>query len=234
MEKHLLSGWQIFPEKSGSTLVKLRFIPVGGDNREHDSDVVQESINSSEHFTRRSQNKIARDNLRAKKHKDNQVNSADPKVSPMHLRSRSEGKHPKHDIEEPRDTDTKSPVAGNLDYTIVDSESASFSNAPLLSPAPSSPTLPHVDKPDTNCSPRFPSHVVIPDSASTPTASTLQHIKQNGCTKNAFGMHMAPCLVCHQDEQDCSSSDDKSGDEADSDSDSCYRRELHVYSSEID
>ena len=139
MNNHVLSSWNIFPEKSGSVMVKIRLMPVMGDNEEHSGAVNTAAIESSCKLRVVSAKQVARNNERARKHQQtlNSKPSRDRKKPDFYS-------DPSNSIETPRSDNSvpvqQSPISMQSPETVQPSHIASPD--PLIN-CLSSPTLPH-------------------------------------------------------------------------------------------
>ena len=250
-ESHDLLGWQIFQEKSGSTMFKIRFKNQVGDNTVDSKDSVHEY--SSIKFRKVSQKEQQRDAERAKNHRlrnkpdrySDPRNNSDkelpryetPAQSPSHLKDSPESVV--HDLNLSSGNASDIPFSGDASDLVksplyyrdtfeADSVSGSVCGSSVISEhtCVSSASLLSPLSPNPTCDDgpdgNCSPHVMLPDGASALSALTLQ---LKGAWKSDF--------ACTKNSKDVSDSDEKSGDKQNSDCDDVNRQD-HKYSSEID
>ena len=256
VESHELLGWQIYQEKSGSTMFKIRFKNQVGDNTVDSHESVQEY--SPRKFRKVSQKEQQRDVERAKKHRLRMSTKKPDRYTDPCNTSEKELPRSENPVQSPSHSnqmDSPESVLHELNVSTGNVSDIHVSSIPFCGDASDLVKSPFyyrdTHEADSVCASSLISeqtcvteelvtppsvqssraHVKLPDSASTLTPLTLQRfIRPNGCTREANGMHKRPCDVCLQD---CTDSDENSDDEENSDSDYCNRQD-YKYPSEID
>ena len=74
MKTELVKDWALFNEKTGTTLLKIRFLPSSDNMDTHDDSSVDR--NTDIHMYRKSDKRLKRDLCRAKSHRDRMANNA--------------------------------------------------------------------------------------------------------------------------------------------------------------